>query len=185
MKKNLKSKILLCVLAGGVLAANTVMAAEYTETITEDITLNNGDIVKVDDIGIDSSNKELTVIVNGEASIIADNKDNDVIGIKGNNNNIFVLEPDDAKLNITVNGGKKAVGIDIFNVSDTIINSDLDIDLDIKVENNKDYGHVYGIYTGRCKQTVNGDIDIDVKSNYNSDFSAIAASGGSNMEFRR
>lgn len=179
MKKNLKSKILLCVLAGGVLAANTVMAEEYTETITEDITLNNGDIVKVDDIGIDSSNKELTVIVNGEASIIADNKDNDVIGIKGNNNNIFVLEPDDAKLNITVNGGKKAVGIDIFNVSDTIINSDLDI----KVENNKDYGHVYGIYTGRCKQTFNGDIDIDVKSNYNSDFSAIATSGDSNMEF--
>lgn len=33
MKKNLKSKILLCVLAGGVLAANTVMAAEYTEQI--------------------------------------------------------------------------------------------------------------------------------------------------------
>lgn len=31
MKKNLRSKILLCVLAGGVLAANTVLAAEYTE----------------------------------------------------------------------------------------------------------------------------------------------------------
>ena len=34
MKKNLRSKILLCVLAGGVLAANTALAAEYTETIT-------------------------------------------------------------------------------------------------------------------------------------------------------
>lgn len=34
MKKNLRSKILLCVLAGGVLAANTVLAAEYTETIS-------------------------------------------------------------------------------------------------------------------------------------------------------
>lgn len=31
MKKNLRSKILLCVLAGGVLAANTAFAAEYTE----------------------------------------------------------------------------------------------------------------------------------------------------------
>lgn len=31
MKKNLRSKILLCVLAGGVLAANTALAAEYTE----------------------------------------------------------------------------------------------------------------------------------------------------------
>lgn len=34
MKKNLRSKILLCVLAGGVLAANTAFAAEYTETIS-------------------------------------------------------------------------------------------------------------------------------------------------------
>lgn len=34
MKKNLRSKILLCVLAGGVLAANTAFAAEYTESIS-------------------------------------------------------------------------------------------------------------------------------------------------------
>ena len=34
MKKNLRSKILLCVLAGGVLAANTAFAKEYTETIS-------------------------------------------------------------------------------------------------------------------------------------------------------
>ena len=36
MKKNLRSKILLCVLAGGVLAANTALAAKYTETISGD-----------------------------------------------------------------------------------------------------------------------------------------------------
>lgn len=34
MRKNLRSKILLCVLAGGVLAANTALAVEYTETIS-------------------------------------------------------------------------------------------------------------------------------------------------------
>lgn len=34
MKKNLRSKILLCVLAGGVLAANTAFAKEYTESIS-------------------------------------------------------------------------------------------------------------------------------------------------------
>lgn len=34
MKKNLRSKILLCVLAGGVLAANTALAEEYTESIS-------------------------------------------------------------------------------------------------------------------------------------------------------
>ena len=33
MKKNLRSKILLCVLAGGVLAANTALAAEYNSAI--------------------------------------------------------------------------------------------------------------------------------------------------------
>ena len=33
MKKNLRSKILLCVLAGGVLAANTAFAAEEENTI--------------------------------------------------------------------------------------------------------------------------------------------------------
>lgn len=34
MRKNLRSKILLCVLAGGVLAANTAFAKEYTESIS-------------------------------------------------------------------------------------------------------------------------------------------------------
>lgn len=40
MKKNLRSKILLCVLAGCVLAANTALAAEYTE-YTESISSGN------------------------------------------------------------------------------------------------------------------------------------------------
>lgn len=40
MKKNLRFKILLCVLAGGVLAANTALAAEYTE-YTESISSGN------------------------------------------------------------------------------------------------------------------------------------------------
>ena len=40
MKKNLRSKILLCVLAGGVLAANTAFAAEYKE-YTESISSGN------------------------------------------------------------------------------------------------------------------------------------------------
>lgn len=33
MRKNLRSKILLCILAGGVLAANTTLAAEYNSAI--------------------------------------------------------------------------------------------------------------------------------------------------------
>lgn len=49
MKKNLRSKILLCVLAGGVLAANTAFAA-YTEQITGGND-NYGDIEKRTDDG--------------------------------------------------------------------------------------------------------------------------------------
>lgn len=40
MRKNLRSKILLCILAGGVLAANTALAAEYKE-YTESISSGN------------------------------------------------------------------------------------------------------------------------------------------------
>lgn len=39
MKKNLKFKILLCVFTSSMLITNTVMAKEYTETITDDTTL--------------------------------------------------------------------------------------------------------------------------------------------------
>ncbi len=49
MKKNLRSKILLCVLAGGVLAANTALAAEYTVPVegANDSYGNNG--IRTDD----------------------------------------------------------------------------------------------------------------------------------------
>ena len=40
MKKNLRSKILLCVLAGGVLAANTALAAEYNTPILGSLDAN-------------------------------------------------------------------------------------------------------------------------------------------------
>lgn len=190
MKKNLKSKILLCLLAGGVLAANTVMAAEYTETITDDITLNNGDTITVndvDDIGIDSSNKELTVTVNGQASVIADNPDANVTGISITKNNMFINGDNDAKLIVSANGGKRAGGIwiSVQDGYETVINPDLVI----KVENNKEanalYGRDigYGIYCGPGEQTINGDIDITVNSK-NNDFSAIVV-GGSDEVFNR
>ena len=49
MKKSLRSKILLCVLAGGVLAANTALAAEYTVPVegANDSYGNNG--IRTDD----------------------------------------------------------------------------------------------------------------------------------------
>lgn len=82
MKKNLRSKILLCVLAGGVLAANTALAAEYTETISgaED---NYGTNIKTDESnGIYKynfgENAELNVNNENFAIFINENNKNDV-----------------------------------------------------------------------------------------------------------
>ena len=177
MKKNLRSKILLCVLAGGVLAA------EYTETVKDDIILNNGDKITVSNIGIDSSNKELSVTVDGEVSIKSENMNDDVTAILIENNNILV-NGDDSKLNITANGGERAVGIDIYTPinKETIINPDLEI----TVSNNSDsysyYDGAYGIYAGG-DAIFNGDVRIEVNSDYENEVAAITLTGGNKVEF--
>lgn len=184
MKKNLRSKILLCVLAGGVLAANTALAAEYTETIKDDITFNSGDVVKVDDIGIDSSEKELTVTVNGNTSVNAENMTNDVIGINIENNSMLINGDDNAKLNITANGKEKAIGIYIWPQIDkeTIINPDLEIIVSNNSNSYSKYDGAYGIYAGG-NAAFNGDVRIEVNSDYENEVSAITLTGGNKVEF--
>ena len=183
MRKNLRSKILLCVLAGGVLAANTAFAEEYTETVKDDIVLNNGDIIKVDDVGIDSSNKELTVTVNGEVSINAENLNDDVTGIKINNNSMLI-NGEDSKLNITANGEERAVGIDIASQinKETIINPDLEIIVSNNANSWNQYDGAYGIYAGG-NAALNGDVRIEVNSDYENEVSAITLTGGNKVEF--
>lgn len=178
MKKNLRSKILLCVLAGGVLAANTAFAAEYTGTIKDDITFNSGDVVKVDDIGIDSSDKELTVTVNGNTSVNAENMTNDAIGIKIEDNSMLINGNDNAKLNITANGGERAVGIDISLQipKETVINPDLEINVSNNLNSFSDYDGAYGIYA-YSNTKFNGDINIEVNSDCNNEVSALNLSG--------
>ena len=184
MKKNLRSKILLCVLAGGVLAANTALAAEYTGTIKDDITFNSGDIVKVGDIGIDSSEKELTVTVNGNVSINAENKTNDVIGINIENNSMLINGDDNAKLNITAKVKEKAIGIDIWPQKDkeTIINPDLEIIVSNNSNSYSKYDGAYGIYAGG-NAAFNGDVRIEVNSDYENEVSAITLTGGNKVKF--
>jgi outer membrane autotransporter protein len=178
MRKNLRSKILLCVLAGGVLAANTALAAEYTGTIKDDITFNSGDVVKVDDIGIDSSDKELTVTVNGNTSVNAENMTNDAIGIKIEDNSMLINGNDNAKLNITANGGERAVGIDISLQipKETVINPDLEINVSNNLNSFSDYDGAYGIYA-YSNTKFNGDINIEVNSDCNNEVSALNLSG--------
>lgn len=83
MKKNLRSKILLCVLAGGVLAANTAFAAKvYTETISG-ANDNYGTKIKTDESnGIYKynfgENAELNVNNENFAIFINENNKNDV-----------------------------------------------------------------------------------------------------------
>lgn len=185
MKKNLKTAILLCVLAGGVLIGHAAMAAEYTQTVKDNITLNNGDTITVDNIGIDSSDKELTVAVNGEAFVTARNPDADVTGINATGNNMSISGNDNAVLNITAVGGEKVIGIGTHDDSSENRTMTVDPDLVIHVEsdgkavNNSD--SVYGISASNGTQTFNGDIEIDVISG-NNNFSAIET-GGSNTVF--
>lgn len=88
-------KILLCVFTSSMLITNTVMAKEYTETITDDTTLNNSDTITVNnpnDIGIDSTDKSLNITVNGEVSINAiQNALNNINGMIGINVKMVVL----------------------------------------------------------------------------------------------
>lgn len=83
MRKNLRSKILLCILAGGVLAANTALAANvYTETISG-ANDNYGTNIKTDESnGIYKynfgENAELNVNNENFAIFINENNKNDV-----------------------------------------------------------------------------------------------------------
>lgn len=174
-------------IGGGVLTGHTVMAAEYTQTVKDNITLNNGDTITVDNIGIDSSDKELTVAVNGEAFVIATNPDADVTGINATVNNMSISGNDNAVLNITADGGENVIGMDIHYHSPTIPvdrTVTVDPDLVIRVENDGEAvgksDDVYGIYTFNGTQIFNGDVNIDVISG-NNDFRAIIAEGSNTV----
>lgn len=71
MKKNLRSKILLCVLAGGVLAANTALAAEYKE-YTESISSGNENYST--EIKSSDTNGNYTYNFGQDAKLVIDNE---------------------------------------------------------------------------------------------------------------
>lgn len=110
MKKNLRSKILLCVLAGGVLAANTALAAEYNETISG-ANDSYGTNIKIDESnGIYrynfGENDELNINNENFAIFINENNKNDV-------NEIVINTPLDIYLtNNTQTGGTYGIYID-------------------------------------------------------------------------
>ena len=96
MRKNLRSKILLCILAGGVLAANTAFAAEYNSAImgAED-TDNTFDSIKT------STGNNYTYTFT-EDSVIKINGDEYGVAIGTNANNTDSITVAGANLNIDI-----------------------------------------------------------------------------------
>lgn len=95
MRKDLKYKILLCLLAGSVLAANTAFAAEYTETISSGNENYSAEIKSTDGNGNYTYNfgTDAKLIINGESrGISLDYTEN------SNTNKIIINE----KLDISV-----------------------------------------------------------------------------------
>ncbi len=110
MKKNLRSKILLCVLAGGVLAANTALAA-YTEQITGGND-NYGDI----EIRTDDGNGNYTYNLGKNAELNVNGINNGAIYIAKSNEDIKKIEIKDA-LDITVDNKNhygNSIGIELY-----------------------------------------------------------------------
>ena len=110
MKKNLRSKILLCVLAGGVLAANTALAA-YTEQITGGND-NYGDI----EIRTDDGNGNYTYNLGKNAELNVNGINNGAIYIAKSDEDIKKIEIKDA-LDITVDNKNhygNSIGIELY-----------------------------------------------------------------------
>lgn len=117
MKKNLKSKILLCVLAGGVLAANTVMAAEYTEQInpTND---SYGINIKTSD-----GNGNYTYEFGKNAALKVNGINHGAIYVEENTEDVKKIEIKDA-LDIIVNNKKyneNSRGIEVYDKDGIVI----------------------------------------------------------------
>ena len=116
MRKNLRSKILLCILAGGVLAANTAFAAEYTEQINP-ATDNYGMDIKTND---------------GNGNYTYDFGENAELNVKDNNFAIVVNEKNKSDVNeITIN-----TPLDIYLTNNTQIESTYGIYIDDSTGNN-------------------------------------------------
>lgn len=135
MKKNLRSKILLCVLAGGMLAANTALAStEYPEKI-------NGAEDKYADEGIrtDDRNGNYTYTFNdgynvNVSSDTATYPQNPVSGISDGNSDVNSITIN-GKINLTVNAkaAQQAYAYGVHNSKYTIID-----DISIIAEANAD-----------------------------------------------
>lgn len=169
MRKDLKYKILLCLLAGSVLAANTAFAAEYTETISSGNENYSAEIKNTDGNGNYTYNfgTDAKLIINGESrGISLDYTEN------SNTNKIIINE----KLDISVtnkDNAKAAYGIYLQGDGDKEIDRSGGGNINVLVEDSElsAFAMGSGVYLTSPSPSDNnviniGNADIDVQVLY-------------------
>lgn len=172
MKKNLRSKILLCVLAGGVLAANTALAAEYNETIS-----GAGD-TSYSKIKEQSGNDYTYNFNNGDSIVLTNPNSNPLTGINNSTTADSITINGDIILSVTSTDSTLAYATAINNSKQLTI-GDITIIAQANAEENgtanvKSEG-IYGDSHGSLVKT--GSVNIQSTAVGNATSSKIEASG--------
>lgn len=170
MKKNLRSKILLCVLAGGVLAANTALAAEYNETIS-----GAGD-TSYSKIKEQSGNDYTYNFSDGDTIVLTNPNSNSLTGISNSAGSITINGNITLSVTSTDSNQAHATGI---NNSKQLTIGDVTINVQANAEENgtadvKSEG-IRGVVSGSLVKT--GSVNIQSTAVGNATSSKIEASG--------
>ena len=205
MKKNLRSKILLCVLAGGVLAANTALAAEYTETISgandisyseikeqsgNDYTYNfsDGDSIVLTNpnsnplTGINNSTTADSITINGNIILSVTSTDSTQAHATGINNSKQLTIGDGTKITATGEGGagNSVLVYGVTTGSNGIVNLGKNVDI-IAEAIRTDKGQLMGINANAGTVNMEGG-SITLKPNNESRYGLYAVYATNNGE---
>lgn len=172
MKKNLRSKILLCVLAGGVLAANTALAAEYTETIS------GANDISYSEIKEQSGNDYTYNFSDGDSIVLTNPNSNPLTGINNSTTADSITINGNIILSVTSTDSTQAHATGINNSKQLTI-GDVTINAKANAEGNgtanvKSKG-IYGVLSGSLVKT--GSVIIQSTAVGNATSSKIEASG--------
>lgn len=184
MKKEMKYKVLLCLLAGSVLSANTALAAEYTETISgaNDTSYNAIKVQNGNEYTYNFNNGDSLKLTDSTNGIIIDNNNVDSITV----NNSLDLYMDNTNYDVWKSSGM--AGIVINNASEAAIrrNSGGDITINVNDCDGKKFSEVSGvkIAIGTSNNTIeigNSQINVNVlKAQYGVMAKGLSAEGTNN-----
>ena len=195
MKKEMKYKVLLCLLAGSVLSANTALAAEYKVPffgsnddlgVYDDIKTNEGREY-IYDVG---ENAVLKVSANGTTGDYSKNAYGIII-VSGTNpdwtnaaNTDKIAVLDSLNINVTGNGGNNAAGIAIqgSDVSNKTIDRSKGGDIIVGEIDTVSDGNAYGVAVkGSNNKILIGNSKLDISATGESSYvSGLAVEGNNN-----